>query len=220
MFALQYGGPTMFFRDRMPEVQKILALKGLCLNRNSTATLVGLNRLDLYFHQILLDAMGLCALFNNDLHNCTLDLETFQEIVISLCYSLLRFRSLNDSKQQSDMQAAYHIGLTIFMMTVFLQYDRRRILDYNLIPLCLREFLDSRLDELEDEAILWLMIVGGIWISGDDDREWLAPRTRMMAQRLGIDTWDEVRSSVSKFPWINALHDEPGRSLWNRLRCG
>ena len=210
----------MFFRNRMPEIQKFLTSKGLCLNRNSTASLVRHNRLDLYLHQVLLDVMSVCSLFNKNLHDRTLNLQTFQEITISLCYRLLRFRSLNDIRQQSDIEAAYHVGLIIFMMTTFLQYDRRRIVDFKLIPLCLRDILDSRLDEYDNEFVLWLMMVGGIWISVDVDGEMLAPRTRITAQRLGIDTWDGARSSVSKLPWINALHDQPGRRVWDRLHYG
>ena len=145
MFALQQGGPTWYFRNRMPEVQKSLASKGFCFELNSTAFLIEHNGLEPYLLHILLDIMSVCSLFNN-LPKDTLDLETFQEIKISLCYRLLRFRSLDETRQQSDIQTAYHLGFVIFMMTTFLQHDRRRIIDFKLIPLCLAHLLASGLD--------------------------------------------------------------------------
>lgn len=210
------GGSTLYFRDRMPNIQRSLASKGFIFDLNRTEFPEKQHILDSHLHQILLDTMNICSLFNN-LQKHTIDLETFQEIKISLCYRLLRFRSLHEIRLRSDIQTAYHLGLIILMMTTFLQHDSRRIMTFNLIPLCLEEVLASGLDEHRDEFMLWFMMIGGIWMSADVDGNLLASETRVTAQRLGITTWKEARNIVSKFPWVYSLHDEPGCSFWNCL---
>ena len=207
----------MFFRDRMSECRIILAANGLSLDRAPATSSIQYKQLDPYLYEILLDIMSLCSLFNENLLNRTIDLMTFQEILVSLCYRLLRFRSLNGSRQVSGIQAAYHIGLTVFTMTIFLQHDHRRIIHYGLIPLRLEDVLSNGMDEYENDFLFWLLIVGGIWVSSDESGDWLLPRIRIVAQRGGYDTWDEARNSICKFPWLNALHDQPGHKLWDQV---
>jgi hypothetical protein len=199
----------------MHHVQNSLWAQGLHLDRNSSDSSTRFNQLHPYLRDILLDAMSISSLFNN-LGNKKVEYMIFLEVLISLCYRLLSFCSLGDASTRCDLQATHHIGLIIFTMTMFLQHDRRRIINYNLIPLCLKNVLQAEVLEEEDELALWLMIIGGIWIS-DADGDWLAPRIRATAQRLGFDSWDKARGSVCKYPWINSLHDQLGRGLWNRV---
>ncbi|RYP24905.1 hypothetical protein DL767_008529 [Monosporascus sp. MG133] len=53
--ALQYGGPTAFFRDRMPELRKRLASKGLSLDCTSAGSSIPYDGLKPYLQDILLD---------------------------------------------------------------------------------------------------------------------------------------------------------------------
>lgn len=200
----------------MNHVRNSLWAQGLPLDRNLDVLSTRSNHLDPYLRDILFDIMSISSLFSN-LDDKTVNYMTFLEILTSLCYRLLRFRSLGDASTRCDVQAGYHIGLTIFMMTLFLQNDRRRMIKYCLIPVCLRNVLQSEVAEQEDEDALWLMIIGGIWISGEPESDWLAPRIRSMAQRLGLDSWDKARDCLCKYPWIGSQHDQPGRELWNRV---
>ncbi|KAL6401646.1 hypothetical protein AUP68_15523 [Ilyonectria robusta] len=217
IFSLQHGGPTMFFRNRMPEVQVLLAPKGLSFDRPSAASSVQHKGLNPQLHEILLDVLGSSSLFNNRVRVHAVDLLTYQEMLVSICYRLIRFHPLDEPRLESDVEAIYHTGLTIFMMTIFLQYDRRRIMDHELASFCFRDTLDRTSLERDNELVLWYMIIGGIWISGEVDGDWLAPRIWMVAENLGIKSWDEVRKCVGKFPWVNVLHDEPGRVLWDHV---
>lgn len=200
----------------MHHVRSSLWAQGLRLDRNLDVSSTRYNHLDPCLRGTLLDIMSISSLFNS-LGDKTVDYMTFLEILISLCYRLLLFRSLSDASTRCDVQAGYHIGLTIFTMTLFLQSDRRRMINYSLIPVCLRSVLRSEVAEQEDEDSLWLMIIGGIWISDEPDSDWLALRIRSMAQRLGLDSWDKARDRVSKYPWIGSQHDQPGHELWNRV---
>jgi hypothetical protein len=204
----------------MSEVRNTLAATGFSLDRVSAASAIRHTGLNPNLHEVLLDVISLTSLFNNIPADRTLDIDTFHEILVSILSRLIRFRPLQSSKQESNIEAAYHIGLTVFMMTSFLQYDRRRILEYELVSLCLKDVLDSGLDEHDGDLVIWLIFIGGIWTSGDSDGRWLVSRVRRLVRRLGINSWAEVHSSVREFPWINALHDRPGRAVWNLVYQG
>ncbi|KAI5461788.1 hypothetical protein BGZ63DRAFT_424645 [Mariannaea sp. PMI_226] len=215
IFSLQNGGPTKFFRDRMAKVRDVLMSKGILFDHGVAASFLQHHDLDPCLHEALLDIISACLVFNNTSCARDVDLITFQEMLMSICFRLLRFRSLDDPNQTSDVQSAYHVGLTIFMVTIFLQYDRRRIMNHGLISKSLSNVIHSGPFEHDQELLLWLMIVGGIWISGDLNGDWLLPGIRNVSRQLNIETWADCLIVITKFPWIKILHDEPGRALWD-----
>ncbi|KAJ5574042.1 uncharacterized protein N7459_008469 [Penicillium hispanicum] len=220
MLAWQHGGPTMFFRDRMSEVRRTLASRGHHLDFSSVPPLVRDNELDSHLYSILSDLVGLCSLLNNNPHQPILDFLVFEEIFVSICYRLHRFRSLNDARTQHDSQTVCHLGLLMFTMVTFFQLNRTRIIDFRRASLCFKNFLSSELCTLENDATLWLMVLGGICHLGDDDMDWIAWKIRQLIQRRGMNSWEYVRSFLCKLPWIHAVHDQPGRELWNRVLHG
>lgn len=165
-------------------------------------------------HRVLTEVMCICSLFNSHRNDFTIDLVTFQELIISLSCRLLRYRTLKESRQKSDLQSAYHLGLVLFIMTTFLQHEMRRILEYNLISFCLKDILDKRSQDLPDDFVLWLVLVGGVWTVDSEQKEWLSRMIRSKAQILGLLTWNKAQIAVSKYPWINVLHDLPSCELW------
>jgi hypothetical protein len=216
MFAFQQGGPTSFFRDRMHLVRASLWAHDVRLDLNSSLCSNPKDWLDPRLYDVFLDVMSICSVFNQS-GSESVDYIIFLEALISLCYRLLKFRSMSDASMLCDEQSAYHIGLTIFMMTTFLQYDRRRLINYSLVPVCLEKVVQYESRMHGDDFYLWLLTIGGIWISDEPNNMWLAPRLRTMAQRLGLDSWEEAQVLIRQFPWITGLHDQPGRELWNRV---
>lgn len=219
LYCLQRGGSSLFYRDEMPKVRHILIDQGLCISPAEAAAAVRHTSLDPDLHDVLADIIMICTFFNNNLPTITLNFTLFLETHVSICYRLLRFHELETPWSPLDsIQAAYHTALTILMMSMFLHYDRRRVMDYGLITRHLWLALDGvPVGEQEDELNLWVMMMGGLWISADDHVILLAPKIMITAERLGICTWEDMLSSVTKFPWIHALHDEPGRELWKKI---
>lgn len=205
----------------MSEVRERLASRMSLLKGPSALPLIQHNELDPCLRVIFLDAMTASSIFNNFLPDRAFDLVTFQEMQVSICYRLFQFSALQSPMPECDIQAAYHIGLTIFMMTLFLQFDCRRMLDYQLTSLCFKDVLSHSFSGRDESGLgLWLTLVGGIWLSGDIEggaayKEWLSERLRREAQQLGVGNWDEAVNAVGKFPWIHTLHDKPGRIAWN-----
>lgn len=219
MFALQNGGKAIFFRDRMHKVHDMLAAKGLGLERTTKAYSAVNGRLDPSLHDILIDAMGVSMLFNKHLDRRPLDLFGYQEALLSIFYRLLRFRSLQEVRFKPDLQSAHHIGMAVFMMTIFLCFDQRRIIKYELVSPCMKEVICGGLDEHEEELEFWLLMLGGIWASCDQNDGWFVSRLQERDRALGIETWDDARRILAKFPWIDVIHNEPGRELWDQVRC-
>jgi hypothetical protein len=204
-----------YSRDQMPEALTILASKEFNFDWNSAASSVRHSELNPYLHNILSDVTRLASLFNNMPTNRSLGMRTFQELLVSIFSRLIRFQSLQDYNQLSDIEAVYHIGLTIFMMTLLFQYRIGRILEFGQVSTRLQTVLDRSLVELDDNLVLWLLVLGGIWNKYGPNGSWLIPRITKLAQSQGTSTWIEVHNAVSMYPWINALHDEPGFAVWN-----
>ncbi|PWY75522.1 hypothetical protein BO70DRAFT_430957 [Aspergillus heteromorphus CBS 117.55] len=212
-YALQYGGPVVFFRDRFSEVSNMLSAKGFNLDRIPATSSIPYNSLNPYLHNILIDATSFTTLSNHLPPNQPINISAFQEMLISILSRLIRFRPLQSPMPECTVEAAYHIGLIVLMMTVFLQFDHRRILEYELVSLRLRDVVESGLDEEEPELALWLVFLGGIWTSGGS-KGWFVERICGLVGRMGMRSWAEVQGLVCKFPWVGALHGPLGRGVW------
>ncbi|KAE8147057.1 hypothetical protein BDV25DRAFT_169418 [Aspergillus avenaceus] len=215
MLSLQYGRPTMFFRDHMAEVWNKLASSGHCFDY---APVTPLNDLHPYLNGVSSDIMNLCYLLNCDPSQPILDLLGFEETFVSICYRLLRFIPIQDSTCQFDTQTVYHLGLLIFTMTTFFQVGRKQIIHFKALSLRFQNFLDSGPSELEDSLRLWLLTIAGVWCSKDLNRDLVASKIRLLVQNQGIGGWGELRGFLEKFPWIHALHDQAGLELWNQVQ--
>ena len=218
MLALQNGGPTIYFRNRMSDAERTLASKGLHLDRTALALLASNYGLDSRLQGIWVDVSALCHLFNNDLRPGSVDLVTYQEILLSICYRLLRFRTLIESRTKFDEHSTLHLGLLLFIMTLFLHHGSRKVVSFELVSqILLGIATESATVGPSDHMVLWLMIIGGIWTSSDACSSWLVPRIKETADRIGIQCWKDARIAIQELPWIKVVHDKPGETLWNRL---
>lgn len=205
----------------MLDVRKKLAAKGINFDGDSDATTCSPdNSIDPDLERAWRGAVAVSHLFNNDLRNCTLDCLSFIDITTSIFYRLLRFSALSESPPESAVHAAYHIGILVFAMTMLAQRGRRQIIKCDLIFQRLRAVLESGQDACDDELVFWVTVMGGIWVADDGDSEWFDSRIRALAERLDLNSWEAARRSLCRFPWIDGLHDEPGRELWDRKTQG
>lgn len=221
LYALRYGTPVLFFRDRMSEVRSTLPSISHNFYSGLTSGQYQYDRINTDLQDILIDVKRFATLFNEPPPHQTLDISTFLEIVISICCRLIRFRQLKTPKPKCKKEAAYHIGLITFMTTLFLQWDNRRIQEYDLISRRLREVLDEDFDVHDDgDLLLWLLFIASLWFETTSSSHWLVLRIRVLAVRLETDSWARVRNSICKFPWINVLHEETGRVVWDLVYQG
>lgn len=212
---MQQGGQPLFHRDHIYHVKCSLAYKGFNLQPDSDEYS---GRLDSTLQGAFCDAMGLCRLLNKHQDEKPLDLVEFQEVLVSTCYRLLQFRTVEESSLKQDTQSTYHIGLCLFMMSVSFNNTQDRVARRGLIKALVKEAIESKLSEHKDDFKFWLLILGGISVPATDGREWFVEKLQEQASLLGIMTWEQVKGSLARFPWMNAIHDEPSRKLWNQVR--
>jgi hypothetical protein len=214
LFTLQQGDHPLFYRDKIDGMQKSLLSRGFTLQSVETSHF---RTNEPVLKKAFSDLMGVCDLFNNHIDKKPLDLIEFQEILISICYRLLQFRTLNRSRLIGDADSAHHIGLLVFMMSMFWNNHQNRLAKPGLIAACIKEALEMA-DDLENEFVFWMLVLGGISVSGNEDIEWIVVRLHEKARQLGVVTWDDARDLLHKFPWMTVIHDTSGQTLWNKVR--
>jgi hypothetical protein len=138
----------------------------------------------------------------------------FQEILVSVCYRLMEFRTLDKARLIHDVDSAYHIGLLVFLLSTFWNNHQSRLAKPGLIAACIR----NALQVADGEFAFWLLMLGGISVPKGDDQEWIVTRLREEASRTGVVTWKDARDCLAKFPWMTVIHDESGQRLWDKVR--
>ncbi|KAH8888079.1 hypothetical protein GQ53DRAFT_872304 [Thozetella sp. PMI_491] len=216
-YSLEYGRPLLFFRDRMAEVRNVLVSRGFNFHRTPGYHPTQLNELDPRLRGVLTDVMSFSNLINSISLDKPLDIISYHEMIVSICCRLVEFHPLQSLERLSNTDSAYHIGMTVFMMTIYLQFDNRRIANYELVSLHLRKALEHRTDGLDANFLLWLTFVSSVWIMNGPDRSWVIKRLRELAAQCSFNNWNEVRCSFTLFPWIDALHTEPSCTVWNSV---
>lgn len=206
----------MFFRDRMAEVRRAISAEGLHLDSIALSLPSTTQKLDPCLEQTLQDVMGLCALFNNGLHDHAMELVTYVATSTSLLYRLLHFCSIGPASHTSGANSAHHIGLVIFIGMLFIQRGSRQILQCNLLNQRVKQVVTSDLQDCSDSFAFWIMMTAGIWID-DGEIDWLVPMIQEVSTRLELNDWKEARAILRGLPWIDVIFDAPGMELWNRI---
>lgn len=215
MYAWQYGRPMSFFRDRMPYARAMLEAEGFSFDRTAAESAIHHYDLNPYLYEILIDVTNVAMLFNKIPPNTRINYLTFAELVHSICYRLSRLQPLHEPSSLCDLEDVYHIGLTMFMITLFMQFDHsQRVLKCDAVFSRLRRILYRDLAELDNDLVLWILFMGGIWITDGPDDLWLHWKIKKMTLSMGIDSWAEIHPVISAFPWIRNLHNTPGVALW------
>jgi hypothetical protein len=198
----------------MDEVRETLASQGLPVDRASAAASLRRQQLDPFLHDILVDVLSISAIFNQNLPGMQLDMRIFQEMKVSVCYRLLQLHPLDDRGCKSSLEAAYQLGLTVFVMTIYLPCGHLQVLDYSLISPRLKRVLGEEILGEQSAVALWLALMGGIWISHDEKEQWIIAKLGQISRNLDVKSWHEARDAISICPWIDVLHGQPGRELW------
>lgn len=215
MLALQQGNYPIYFRDNLANAERTLAAQGLNLKRSTVPLPACVLGLPCDLREIFLDVMALCYLMNHEIQPSSLDLVTYQDILLSVFYRLLRLRSLNEARQIFDEYAVIHFGLVLFAMTVLLHHGARKVIDFHLASECLQHILDNSRLYNDDDSMLWLLVIGGIWTS---DTQWISLQSSQLLKHTSCTSWTNVKARLVKYPWIRVLHDKAGEEFWDKLR--
>ena len=190
------------------------------MNRNVAGSDPRFHRMDPFLQQILVDVTDVARLFNMDSAALNMDPNMFQEVIVSVGYRLIRFHPFGGPQLEAKLEPACHIGLVAFTTTLYLQFGRRRFLRYRLVAQRLQEVIERGLDLEDNDLMLWLLFIGGVSVLAEVSQIWLVSRIYQVTQSLDIEDWTALHKTIVRFPWINCLHDEAGKALWNTVMKG
>jgi hypothetical protein len=135
----------------------------------------------------------------------------FHETLLLLGYRLVNISPLGIPRAESHLNNVVHLGLTAFIMTFFRGLDGKISglpLLSGLARTAIQEDFDSEREN--QEVMLWLLFISRASIFKQTDDAWLIPKTAQTIQALGLHTWEDVSQTISKFPWVDVVHDKTG----------
>ncbi len=125
------------------------------------------------------------------------------------------YRLLQRSYEGSSVEEALRLGLLAFCSHVFLRWQNVG-LPYNHLSTrhrrCLAELSAS--PEACPRTLLWLLTIGAISMSTELNAEWWNSSLRHSIELCGVSSWAEMRQTLKSFLWIDVLHDQLGKKLY------
>lgn len=139
--------------------------------------------------------------------------ELFQEALISLQY---RLQCLTYNIQ--DLQETVRLSMLALSTSIFLEKD-----GIELRCTALAEELRTALQLVQYSAntdylklTLWLLVIGRVSVlDSPEDSCWLKAKLSTTSQALGLLSWKEARLVLKTFIWMDAMHDEPGKIIFD-----
>ena len=64
------------------------------------------------------------------------------------------------------------------------------------------------------EALLWVLILGGIAALDQPNRPWFVIKVDVLARYLLLESWEELEEILEKFLWLGSVNKGDGRDLW------
>lgn len=146
----------------------------------------------------------------------------YTETLLSFLYRIIEAYSPSrvSAKSGSPFCNVINLSMLAFMTTLLPEYTR----DQSSCPLlacrlesAIQDMCDttSKSSEL-DLPFLWVLFISGISVLNIKDHYLLAPFIRRICKRLKLDNWVAIQQEISQLPWIFALHEAPGRLLWEK----
>ena len=119
------------------------------------------------------------------------------------------------TEQRSVVQHSVRCGTILYVESV-LRKPSVRALDYTTLLSNLQghliRFESTRLTNL----LLWLLFIAGS-ASGSPFRAWCVAKLLDVTAHAGIDTWDDAKLLLTRFWWIESIHEGPYQQLWDEV---
>lgn len=182
--------------------------------RNSSPELS--RRLGTELRDVLGEIMGLSWLLNN--FEGHLDGSTFNDKVILITYHLIQISPLSSQRLSSNLENLLHLSLLACITTIRLGFDNH-IPIFTLLSKLFRTACEGYIVEnmVTQELLLWSLFIGNLSVLREQDDTWFIPKIQEATLNLNLCHWEDTCQVISKFPWVKALHDNPGKALWDRI---
>jgi len=135
---------------------------------------------------------------------------------VHIRYRLLSWIDPSSAEEQSSViQQSILFGAVIHIKTLLPEPPVRGI-DYTVMISNLKRYL-LRVDICSGIAlVVWLLFIGGC-AADNHDRAWFSARLLSVIDQRGINKWKDVKKILLNFWWVESLHEEPRRQLWEEV---
>lgn len=201
----------------MAEARKALPTTEQRPRSSATPHAVATPRWNTGLEDIYIDLMRFCAPIN-DRKDCApipLNLRYFYETNVSVIYRLLRAHPLDETSTCGvDDFAIQHMGMLLFMMTVFLDNDYHQIVNFAYVRRCISYVANNLSKGRDNVTLIWFCLLALIW-TGEGPASYRTQESiRRAAVSHGVYGWQEARKALSAMPWIDSLHGDTAQGIW------
>ena len=121
-----------------------------------------------------------------------------------------------NSLDPTSIDEPVRLGLLVFSSHIFLNWQDVKP-PYTYLPHTYRNrLLNLKLPStVPPQILLWLLMIGYLSIFTTADDAWLMPLVRVNIELCEAHNWSELRGQLKAFPWIDILHNKPGRAIFD-----
>ncbi|KAE8343120.1 hypothetical protein BDV24DRAFT_129712 [Aspergillus arachidicola] len=220
--SLQLGSPTVFSLDEaLVGCKTATPFPSLHVRseseKHSLAPTHGQSQvLPASLRNILVDMLFLASMLNNAIAGVLpkINAADFYDDIISLGYRLLNVKPLSSTDGICSLQNKVHLGLTAFLVTFLQDWDGQIVRNDLLSSVLLAEVQQPLSSEQDiQEILVWLLFIGSASSCLWKHPAWVLT-TRRTLLGLGVSSWENIKSILSRFPWVDVVHDTAGQALW------
>lgn len=185
------------------------------------ATLIRTFDFELDFVNILEDLQGLLDNANRTSATTTSNRPPRMDSAVTMiCYRFLSYAPDVDTTRH-DPRELCRLGAQIYLQTLVYGFPSCRIFCALLVRK-LQIYLDC-IDrttggkKVSNEFIIWLMFIGGIITQEKSTKSWFVARLSHATGQLQLNSWNGVKATLMKFFWIDTIHAQPCKDLWDEV---
>lgn len=139
--------------------------------------------------------------------------DTFLNTMASVMYRLLAINDLD----HLDLDGAFRLALLGFCSHIFVQWTKMRVCYRHLSQLYKSSLSTLKsTSQVTPDNMLWLLFVGHSSILPVEDERWLVPCIRDAIRSCGLETWEEVQTTLNGYLWIDHVHSECGEAIFGQ----
>jgi hypothetical protein len=139
-----------------------------------------------------------------------------KEVLLSNMGSVM-YRVVRIKHELNPVDGIIRLGLLAFSSHVLLRV-RNVPSPHTYLPNLYRDrLLDLPPEQIPLLSLVWLLMVGHISLFTPADDHWLLSWLRGCLTRLEVNNWDELRDKLKGLLWIDALHDTPGKAIFDTV---
>lgn len=143
----------------------------------------------------------------------------FLRIHIWLGHRLLNHASLRTCCSLDRVESVVHLGLLTLVSSFMCTLDRR-LVENDFLTQNIRDTIFAEPCSISQSAELdlWLLfLVGSSLLQEAHHDAWLLPRLWDIMEHLKLETWEDTKDVLMKYPWIDNFYEKKASSLFGRV---